>query len=532
MTANATADADDANPAFIPFFWDKSLPIAHGKIAKQFAKTSRQLQVNQAEEMAVFINTQEDRSALNLDSNLVAFLIAIPNSRKVRLCYGTGNGFGLTGITTNHLQAHMLTLSGEHDTTTMTSPSILTFPPETLDLLSFKVPTNEEFETERTKLGAGDAVNNKKVWFKAANLTQQVELPKAVPIPAFLVYDGFAGDLDAIEVFERLTLELTDVAQCPTLVANLTAFLKAVVVSSKTTEPNIKQEDECFVTPPTHLTLKWKAKRFRQLFPELVTQAPTLAAAGQATQTAPSTIDIMAQFMNLLKATKEAGTNKPVNDEDKTNEAEKEEDNPAVKLNISDSAFTRLLTMCGVTRSCADELPEIWTQLAEKKATNSDKEATVRACLSSNIKWKEAKVYPLSSIVTMIIKRSFEGEHSMSTLASATKGLTPFAVPCMTNEAIDAYNTTILAVRQATSTTVADIKATKQKATCPSTMDGLILVIKRFGNLLSVLFTEDCPLFIVVEEIIHDMELYEITAKLNFPPSKYRYHALDHPPTE
>ena len=241
----------------------------------------------------------------------------------------------------------------------------------------------------------------------------------------------------------------------------------------------------------------------------------TFTAAGAATQTVSTTNEVMTQFMNLLKATKEgAATNK--NEHTTQQDEDKEEDNPAIKLNISDSAFARLLTMCGITQSCADELPEIWIQLAEKKATNSDKEATVRAALNNEVKWKEAKVHPLSSIVTMIIKRSFEGEHSMSTLASATKGLTPFAVPCMTNEAIDAYNTTVLAIRQATSTTVADIKATKQKATCPPTMDGLILVLKRFGNLLMVLFTEDCPLFLVIEEIIDDMELYEPTAKLNF----------------
>ena len=103
----------------------------------------------------------------------------------------------------------------------------------------------------------------------------------------------------------------------------------------------------------------------------------------------------------------------------------------------------------------------------------------------------------------------------MSTLTSATKGLTPFAVPCMTNDAIDNYNVKVLVIQQATSTTVADIKATKQRATSPPTMDGLIMVIKRFGNLLFCLFTEDCPLFIVVLELVTDMENYEPTAKLN-----------------
>ena len=86
----------------------------------------------------------------------------------------------------------------------------------------------------------------------------------------------------------------------------------------------------------------------------------------------------------------------------------------------------------------------------------------------------------------------------------------------MTNEAIDDYNAQVLAIRQATSTTVADIKATKQRATSPPTMDGLIMIIKRFGNLLFCLFTEDCPLFIVVLELVIDMENYKPTAKLNF----------------
>jgi hypothetical protein len=172
--------------------------------------------------------------------------------------------------------------------------------------------------------------------------------------------------------------------------------------------------------------------------------------------------------------------------------------------------------MCGVPTGCGDDLPPLWEKLNQKHATKADKESAVRLSIQCNIGYKEAKVKPLQTLITMIAKRQFEGEVSLSTMSSATKGLTPFAVPCMTEAKVDQHNKMASAIKKATQTTVTDIKATKMKATTPSTHAGLVLILKRFANLLYAPFGQDSLLFDAMISLIDDLEDFNDTARENF----------------
>ena len=132
---------------------------------------------------------------------------------------------------------------------------------------------------------------------------------------------------------------------------------------------------------------------------------------------------------------------------------------------------------------------------------------------NENIFWREAKIKPLATLINCIITRDFEEDISLSSLTSATKGLTPFAVPHLKDSVLESINKYSLAVATATHTTTKDIVATKRKAEAPDTFDGLVLQLKRFGNLLFALFGRDCPLFLHLAQIIETLDNYSDNAK-------------------
>jgi hypothetical protein len=508
-------------PADAPFqanHWSGPLPTAVGTIAKAFNAIPKEDQIHKCEQMTQFIMEQEDMETLNLDTTLTPFLIAVPgNTRNVRLVFGLGTGFGLNGIDANALQNNFLALAGEFETN-ISIPAALVLPSDTLTLQTFSIPTEKEFDEERLRM-IGDTPNSKQYWYKHKDLQEEDDIPIAVPIPAFLALDGFTKDLDSVVIYERIKQLPADTLPAASQ-EMLLNFLKATLVKSTVTENNVKQSESTFYARPTTLSNKWKTLRLQKMFPTLfpatTTDAIATAAATAATPagTAPQ-ITVNAELIAaIIRATREALPQTRDNiDERKDDDAPQGGEDT---LGLSESAFQKLLVMCGVAPGCPDEIPILWTKLAEKGATKADKESEVRRNLATVIRWKEAKVKPLSTIISMVAKRQFEGDLTVSTLSSATKGLTPFAVPCMTEEQVDNYNEYEQALASATSTTMTDVKANKLKATAPQSHANLIKVIKRFGNLIYTTFSEDSPLFIQIDGLVEDLENFEEVAQTNF----------------
>ncbi len=98
--------------------------------------------------MAQFLLAQKDLETLNLDTTLVPFLIAVPgNTRKVRVVFGIGSGFGLNCINDNPLQNSVLVLHGEHEAN-VTIPAVHILPS---DMLALQDSTSHLIKTS-TKL--------------------------------------------------------------------------------------------------------------------------------------------------------------------------------------------------------------------------------------------------------------------------------------------------------------------------------------------------------------------------------------------
>ena len=69
--------------------------------------------------------------------------------------------------------------------------------------------------------------------FKNASLTVSFKLPTIIPIPTYLVYDGFEKDLDAVTVYKRVKVLLTTDEP---YIASFLSFLRACTTSRKQTK--------------------------------------------------------------------------------------------------------------------------------------------------------------------------------------------------------------------------------------------------------------------------------------------------------
>ena len=486
-------------------FWDGEPPARDGTIAKLFTNRENRATAKTHEDLVAFLytNIEENKAdKLQFDNDLVTFLVAVPNSvRKVRLLYGLGTSIGLTGIHDNDLEGTILALSGEFEEG-IAFPSVLQFPHSALTPISLNTPSFDEFDTERNN------GNNNAKWFKYGDLTTEANLPMIVPIPAIYISDGFDNDIDAADLFERLNaITEPKQVQLNRSLHLLRTFLTAVVVNYNKKDPTILPPLKTFMTQPSALLNKWKKQRMQALFPSLTKPPQDLPSTTSTAQTTPiipanTTAWSPEAFLQAFASLKTDNTTNTTTGDDTKDAPTKE------TLGMGTYAYHLLLDLCGLAPSNADEILPLWKQLAEKNLSKSDKTTFVRRSIENRIKWSEAKILPINSILTMVVTRAWEGETTLSSLTSAAKGLTPFAVPCLTESEVTSQNDLADALDAASSTTVRDHSSLKLIATAPASFDGLVKRIKRFGNLIFAVFGENSALFMQLEDMIIALDTY------------------------
>ena len=112
----------------------------------------------------------------------------------------------------------------------------------------------------------------------------------------------------------------------------------------------------------------------------------------------------------------------------------------------------------------------------------------------------------------MIRERNFSGDQSISSLVSAVKGLSPFAVPQFTQQQIDIHNEYALDLENATLKSREDVAANKLQCSLLLSFDQLIKQLKQFANLIYAIFGTYSPLLIAVQEVISELEEFNDTA--------------------
>ena len=489
-------------------YWDGEPPEAEGTIAQLFANEPEGTDWDDYEDLVEFLYSNVDENKANklqFNTHLMPFLAAIPGSvRRLRVVYGIGTGIGLTGIHSNKLENTLLTLTGEHEEGVM-YPSVLKFPPTALTPHRQKIPSNAQFTTELHK------GTKKAHWFKYSDLNDEARIPILVPCPAMYINDGFSNDIDAADLFERLDATPRKAEkELKRTLHLLRTFLKASVVKYNKSDPSIYTNTDTFMLQSSALTNKWKKHRMNTLFPALtkkstpLNQSPTSVTTPNLTLPTPSSSTNEwnpEAFMKAFAAMQTHPTTTQKGDQAKTTSTDE-------TLGMGKFAFHLLLDLCGLAPSNADEIIILWKQLAEKNLSKADKLAFVRRSIEDNIKWSEAKVLPLNSILTMVVNRAWEGETTLSSLTSAAKGLTPFAVPCLSESEVTTQNDMADALDAASSTTVKDHSSLKLVASTPNSFDGLVKRIKRFGNLLYAIFGDTSSLFMQMEDMIVALDSY------------------------
>ena len=117
------------------------------------------------------------------------------------MLYGFGIGTSAIG-TTSPIDGNLLAMYGESDPQ-LGPPSAINLPHTMRDSHDVKVMTHHQLHTA---LATAD-YNHPLLQPIAVTTTQP--LMKLAPIPAWLVYDGFEGDVDVTELYERIHVTST-----------------------------------------------------------------------------------------------------------------------------------------------------------------------------------------------------------------------------------------------------------------------------------------------------------------------------------
>ena len=182
---------------------------------------------------------------------------------------------------------------------------------------------------------------------------------------------------------------------------------------------------------------------------------------------------------------------------------------PPEFLGTCEDTHIRLIVMCGLpTNASLSLLPYVWHRIAKNKGDLQQKKSAVRSELRDNVLHNDARVIPIAPLLIMIIKRDFEEEIIGSCRKTAAKGLTIFAVPTMSQAAVNKINDHYDAVETATQVTVKEVTSASFEAVAPQTFHELTRIIKRFSNLLFALFGKLCPLLIEMENILEELQEY------------------------
>jgi len=273
-----------------PHFWSGIMPFVTTKVATKCDSLTKAQQELEAAEMHKFINANDEFHNLNSDTRITPFLVIIPgSSKKVRVVYGLGTGKGLNGLHASPIDENIMALAG--DLTSTSYPNTITLPPDALALQYINVPDEKELE-EKLKSVAQSTRSPPTYWFKASNVKGRVPLPCLVPIPAYVVYDAFDADIDAVILLERIMSIKNTETQCKEVFQSALSFVSSALVSYKTDENTTKYHADTFIQTQSEAATRWGISRTEQLIPSAKhTSAPSTAptAPPPAPTTAPTT---------------------------------------------------------------------------------------------------------------------------------------------------------------------------------------------------------------------------------------------------
>lgn len=433
----STSDHEDG--AYEYAVWNGTLPTATTPIAKECAKaTIAEQEQATADILNFLLNPSRDLALLNSDTSKVPFLTIIPGTtNKVRVLHAIGTGKGCNGINPSSIDENIMALHGDI-CEPMAMPAVLKLPTNAFEFTNTKVIEEKDFLHKIATATTTSRTTTR--WAKAADLDKSTELPALVPVPAYLVYDFFDEDADPLLLFERIhSRKHIDDCQCIDALTLIRAFLSTTQVKYTKHEGTHILNADVYLTTPNADARKWRKLRFLQVYNSIASTTTSAPPAlppptPPATTTTPTIVWGPEEIRRLIEAAR-SGAPTPSAAPTPT---------PTIEatdhfMGYGEVPFNRLMTLCGLAPGQEDELPSLWKDINAKGLSSVDKNTIVRENFDKRVLYKEAKIPPLATIITMVAKRNFVGDLSSSSLNSAVKGLSPFCVPALTETQIDEF---------------------------------------------------------------------------------------------
>ena len=509
----------EPQPAFVPVLYDGLLPAPIGAVARSMDATPKENQRSKAEELHAFLlDPEADLRMLNNEEDNYTALISVPGTHKVKLVYGLGLGTSRIGQV-SPIAHKLLTLSGEGGPL-LGTPTVMTFNQSIKTVQQVVNPDNEVVDQ---LLQAGPHDLNKHVARATAVATTQ-EIMKIAPIPTYLVYDGFENDLDAVIVYERLRA-----CQHPSdMLDHAIAFLRSCLIGKWRLHDNTPSTSPAeFTTMPHQEARRWATSRCRALFPAIMAPHPLPPPPALGAPPLPP-----AGAPPVLVQHGAGGAGAPVFNMDATalreffalatqgQHAEEKKDDAAGELKVSELEKQHMRTMCGLPVG-SEAFPGWFKALHGKHLDDKDKINIIAETLQHTSNYEDAEVPLYPTLLKTIKARDWTAADMGFTPSylNAAKGLSPFAMIDFTLEDIAVMTNTDTDLNLATQIAPADLRAarSKVKAGVPASGDDLLLMLKRFANLIYALFTSQSPLYQELHLIIKALKAFSLNARKNLP---------------
>ena len=501
-------ELDEEGTAFITSHWDGVLPIAEGIVSKHFKRNSITEQCRQAEALLEVLESG-DGAKVQLDqTNWTPFLLAVPGSfRKVKVVYGVTSYAPPADEAGQNRKPYILALSGEY-TPEISFPKVMLLPERALKPSPVYFPIGEAFSSKRKDHRITTAT-----WFTNVKTTRFLDLPFLIPVPPVLVYDSFDKDVDAMIIYERWMYIKQEADETfDTLDKTLRKFLKGQVVAATAKKPQGRLNMEVFLEEAPPSFNEWKKEQLKVFSLASEKTRNSKAAPSSAhectsgpepshTSFAREVASVMAEANHSYFQKMHSTKDRPAVAIETTNK----------HLGLAKSSFELIIIYCGLVAGEEDSIPSIWYQLAEDRLSPADKRGKARRWMETHVRYRDCKPKLHQGFLKMITKREFEDDVS-SCLKTAIKGLTPFAVPVLSDDEVNRINEHERALETAKLTTVKDVKEPLLSVVIPSDIYGLTRNLKRFANVCYAMFGKDCKLFLFLEDMIDDLLEYSDTA--------------------
>ena len=483
-------EESDDDTGYTPVYYDddEGLPNPEGQYGMHIQRSkTEQDQRQEAARMLTFIKSDpslEKLGALATTTAPTPLLVKAPgNNSRVRFILGLSPVLSDPFMAiTSPLEGKLLAISQDISSTDET-PMPITLTEDILKLNMVNVPTDAAFETKVKENNDG---GEGKKWFVERSVTAETNLPHAIPLPLYLAYDALGEDVDAHVVWERIKCtNLDDIEEVEEIAL---AFLKAAHTLHKKESNCIALADATFTQRATIHGKRWAKERAMHLFPDIT---PATTPATPSTPTRRSDLLALADAIAAKTAGPSAASTPEL--------AGDSEEKTFKKFGLCTADLHRILLMCGKETGEEESLPAWFEEIATKHMLNDGKAGVIRKLLNAGLKFDEYPIPITTSLINMIIKKTFSGDEDATTAAGAMKGLSPYTMTAMTAEELEETNTYEAAVSASSAATVEDLqRLLNKKAKTPGTFSALLIVLRTFTNLLGRLFGPTCPLYMAM----------------------------------